>query len=183
MDADYYLDTIKTVFQDFQLVNGTWQVNNPEGQPELVRPQDITTTALLTVEGELDDISGSGQTEAAHGLCTGIPKGQQQHLEAKGAATMASSPAAAGATWCTGGEGLSLPSTSPLPGAGQERRGDQARPPVRHGCQPGRRQAGQGQDGGEDQPRRARAQEGCPQGHPTQAAGQAGGTQEVSGLP
>jgi poly(3-hydroxybutyrate) depolymerase len=37
------------------------------------------------VEGELDDISGSGQTEAAHSLCTGIPKSNQKHLEVKGA--------------------------------------------------------------------------------------------------
>ena len=85
MDADYYLDTIKTVFQEFKLVYGTWQVRNPQGKPELVRPQDITTTAHFTVEGELDDISGSGQTEAAHDLCTGIPKSRQKHLEAKGA--------------------------------------------------------------------------------------------------
>ena len=42
-------------------------------------------TALLTVEGELDDISGSGQTAAAHDLCTGIPKTHQMHYEAKGA--------------------------------------------------------------------------------------------------
>ncbi|MBU3651280.1 MAG: polyhydroxyalkanoate depolymerase, partial [Limnohabitans sp.] len=72
MDADYYLETISTVFQEFKLVNGTWDVRNPKGQLERVRPQDIRSTALLTVEGELDDISGSGQTEAAHDLCTGI---------------------------------------------------------------------------------------------------------------
>jgi poly(3-hydroxybutyrate) depolymerase len=51
----------------------------------LVRPQDIKTTALLTVEGELDDISGAGQTAAAHDLCTGIPKGRHQHYDVKGA--------------------------------------------------------------------------------------------------
>jgi poly(3-hydroxybutyrate) depolymerase len=85
MDADYYLDTIKTVFQDFKLVHGTWDVRNPQGQLERVRPQDIKTTAHFTIEGELDDISGSGQTEAAHGLCTGIPKAKQKHLELKGA--------------------------------------------------------------------------------------------------
>jgi len=85
MDADYYLDTIKTVFQEFKLVNGTWDVRNPQGVLERVRPQDITTTANLTVEGELDDISGSGQTEAAHGLCPNIPKANQKHLEVKGA--------------------------------------------------------------------------------------------------
>lgn len=85
MDADYYLDTIKTVFQEFKLVNGTWDVKSVTGQLERVRPQDITTTAHFTVEGELDDISGSGQTEAAHGLCSGIPKSKQKHLEVKGA--------------------------------------------------------------------------------------------------
>ena len=85
MDADYYLETIATVFQDFKLVRGTWQVRNPAGALELVRPQDITGCSLLTIEGELDDISGSGQTAAAHGLCTGIAKGDQEHYEAKGA--------------------------------------------------------------------------------------------------
>jgi poly(3-hydroxybutyrate) depolymerase len=53
------------------------------GQP--VRPQDITRTALLTIEGELDDISGAGQTRAAHDLCTGIPKAHQFHYDAEGA--------------------------------------------------------------------------------------------------
>jgi poly(3-hydroxybutyrate) depolymerase len=80
MPAEYYLDTIKTVFQDFALVNGTWTVKG-----ELVRPQDITKSALLTVEGELDDISGAGQTRAAHGLCTGVPEAHRYHYDAKGA--------------------------------------------------------------------------------------------------
>jgi poly(3-hydroxybutyrate) depolymerase len=80
MPAEYYLDTIKTVFQDFALVNGTWEVDG-----ELVRPQDIKTTALLTIEGELDDISGAGQTRAAHGLCTGVPKERQFHFDVEGA--------------------------------------------------------------------------------------------------
>ena len=80
MPAEYYLDTIKTVFQDFALVNGTWRVRD-----EPVRPQDITGTALLTIEGELDDISGAGQTRAAHDLCTGIPKDRQFHYDVMGA--------------------------------------------------------------------------------------------------
>ncbi|NUP86204.1 MAG: polyhydroxyalkanoate depolymerase [Burkholderiaceae bacterium] len=80
MPAEYYLDTIKTVFQDFALVEGTWDVNGT-----LVQPQDITTSALLTVEGELDDISGAGQTRAAHDLCTGIPKSRQFHYDVHGA--------------------------------------------------------------------------------------------------
>jgi len=85
MDAAYYLDTIRTVFQEFSLVNGTWDVISEEGELERVRPEDITTTAHFTVEGELDDISGSGQTEAAHGLCNNVPKSRQKHLEVKGA--------------------------------------------------------------------------------------------------
>ena len=85
MDADYYLETLETVFQQFKLVRGTWEVKNPQGQSELVRPQAIKTTALLTVEGELDDISGDGQTEAAHDLCTGIPANQREHIEVAGA--------------------------------------------------------------------------------------------------
>jgi poly(3-hydroxybutyrate) depolymerase len=80
MPAEYYLDTIKTVFQDFALVNGTWDVDGT-----IVAPQDITTSALLTVEGELDDISGAGQTRAAHELCTGIPKARQFHYDVEGA--------------------------------------------------------------------------------------------------
>jgi poly(3-hydroxybutyrate) depolymerase len=80
MPAEYYLDTIKTVFQDFALVNGTWRVDGA-----LVRPQDITTSALLTIEGELDDISGAGQTRAAHDLCTGVPKQRKFHYDVKGA--------------------------------------------------------------------------------------------------
>ena len=80
MPAEYYLDTIKTVFQDFALVAGTWEVDG-----QFVRPQDIKTTALLTIEGELDDISGAGQTKAAHGLCTGVPASNQFHYDAVGA--------------------------------------------------------------------------------------------------
>ncbi|MBK9345579.1 MAG: polyhydroxyalkanoate depolymerase [Burkholderiales bacterium] len=85
MDADYYLETIKVVFQDFSLVNGTWDVTGVDGTVERVRPADIRTTALMSVEGELDDISGSGQTQAVHGICTGVPKTHQRHFEAKGA--------------------------------------------------------------------------------------------------
>jgi poly(3-hydroxybutyrate) depolymerase len=80
MPAEYYLDTIKTVFQDFALVNGTWEIG---GQP--VRPEDIRSTALLTIEGQLDDISGAGQTKAAHGLCTSISASRRFHYDVIGA--------------------------------------------------------------------------------------------------
>ena len=85
MDANYYLETIKVVFQDMSLVKGTWDVVSTTGEVERVRPQDIKGTALLTVEGELDDISGSGQTKAAKDLCTGIRPADYEHLEVVGA--------------------------------------------------------------------------------------------------
>lgn len=77
MPAEYYLETIKTVFQEFSLPKGTWEVGG-----KLVRPQDIKTVALFTVEGELDDISGAGQTQAAHTLCSGIPENMKQDFVA-----------------------------------------------------------------------------------------------------
>jgi len=80
MPAEYYLDTIKTVFQEFRLPQGTWEVDGV-----FVRPQDIKNVALLTVEGELDDISGAGQTQAAHDLCSGIPANMQEDYVVPGA--------------------------------------------------------------------------------------------------
>jgi poly(3-hydroxybutyrate) depolymerase len=79
LPAEYYLETIKTVFQEFRLPRGTWEV---EGK--LVKPQDIKTVALFTVEGELDDISGAGQTQAAHDLCSNIPDSMKQDFVAPG---------------------------------------------------------------------------------------------------
>ncbi len=80
MPAEYYLDTIRTVFQEFLLPRGQWKIKG-----ELVNPAAIKKTALLSIEGELDDISGVGQTAAAHDLCTGIPKAKHQHITVKGA--------------------------------------------------------------------------------------------------
>ena len=80
MPAEYYLDTIRVVFQEHLLPRGLWDVAG-----ERVNPAAIGKTALLTVEGELDDISGQGQTRAAHRLCTGIAEADRQHLEVKGA--------------------------------------------------------------------------------------------------
>jgi poly(3-hydroxybutyrate) depolymerase len=85
MDANYYLQTIRVVFQEFSLVNGTWDVKGVDGKIERVRPQDIINTALFSVEGELDDISGSGQTAAVHTICSGVTKSKQRHLEVPGA--------------------------------------------------------------------------------------------------
>ena len=77
MDAEYYLDTVKTVFHDFALARGTMAVRG-----ELVRPEAIRGPALFTIEGELDDISGNGQTEAAHALCRNVPAERRRHLVA-----------------------------------------------------------------------------------------------------
>jgi len=85
MDADYYLETIDVVFQKYKLVNGSWDVKSVKGQLERVKPGDIKTTRVMTVEGELDDISGSGQTKAALDMCTGVPAAHKKHLEAMGA--------------------------------------------------------------------------------------------------
>ena len=81
LDADFYLDTIKTIFQEHRLPKGTWDVM-VDGALVRVNPADIKKTALLTIEGELDDISGSGQTRAAQGLCSGVAAKNKQHFEA-----------------------------------------------------------------------------------------------------
>ncbi|MFN0316055.1 MAG: polyhydroxyalkanoate depolymerase [Burkholderiales bacterium] len=75
MPAEYYLDTIKTVFQEFALPRGQMTVGG-----RLVEPAAIRQTSLFTIEGELDDISGNGQTLAAHDLCTGIGAKRRRHL-------------------------------------------------------------------------------------------------------
>lgn len=67
MPARFYLDTIKTVFQEFRLPQGTWVIDG-----QRVEPAAIRKTALMTVEGALDDISGLGQTHAAHTLCANL---------------------------------------------------------------------------------------------------------------
>jgi poly(3-hydroxybutyrate) depolymerase len=79
MPAEYYLDTIRVVFQEFHLPKGQWHVRG-----EHVQPHAIRRTALFTIEGELDDISGNGQTEAAQQLCRNIPSERRRHLLAKG---------------------------------------------------------------------------------------------------
>ncbi|MBI3525987.1 MAG: polyhydroxyalkanoate depolymerase [Betaproteobacteria bacterium] len=75
LPAEYYLDTIDMVFLKHQLPLGEMRIH---GEP--VSPAAIRRTALLTIEGELDDISGPGQTLAAHDLCSAIPAKKKQHL-------------------------------------------------------------------------------------------------------
>ncbi|MGE4459009.1 MAG: polyhydroxyalkanoate depolymerase [Stenotrophomonas sp.] len=80
MPARFYLDTIRVVFQEFLLPRGQWHVRG-----ERVDPSAIRDTALLSIEGELDDIAGLGQTEAAQALCTGIPAARRSHFIVEGA--------------------------------------------------------------------------------------------------
>jgi poly(3-hydroxybutyrate) depolymerase len=79
LPADYYLETVDRVFHKHLLPRGELVVAG-----ERVRPDLIADTALFTIEGELDDISGNGQTEAAHRLCKGIPSAKKQHFLAPG---------------------------------------------------------------------------------------------------
>jgi poly(3-hydroxybutyrate) depolymerase len=72
--AEFYLQTVVRVFKDHSLPNGTFRWKDMT-----VDPSAITKTALLTVEGELDDISAPGHTLAAHKLCTNLPESKQQH--------------------------------------------------------------------------------------------------------
>ncbi len=77
VEAEYYLDTIDRVFQRTLLANGGMTVR---GIP--VEPRAIEKTALLTIEGELDDVSAPGQTYAAHALCSGLaPERHEHHLQ------------------------------------------------------------------------------------------------------
>ena len=68
LTAEFYLQTVDTVFVRHALPRGEMMHRGRR-----VDPGRIRRTALMTVEGERDDISGRGQTEAAHDLCTGIP--------------------------------------------------------------------------------------------------------------
>jgi poly(3-hydroxybutyrate) depolymerase len=79
LPAEYYLETVDRVFHKHSLAEGKLVVGG-----ERVRPEAIRSSALFTIEGELDDISGNGQTEAAQGLTKGIPAKMKQHFEAKG---------------------------------------------------------------------------------------------------
>ena len=78
MPAEFYLDTIETVFQEHRLPRKTWEIDG-----RIVDPAAISKVALLTIEGELDDISGLGQTRAALELCSNIPTDRKRHYTAE----------------------------------------------------------------------------------------------------
>jgi poly(3-hydroxybutyrate) depolymerase len=80
MPSEFYLETVRLVFQEARLAKGELSHRN-----RLVDPGKIKNTTLLTVEGERDDICGLGQTFAAHDLCTGLPSGMKRHHVQAGA--------------------------------------------------------------------------------------------------
>ncbi len=84
MDAGFYLDTVRLVFQEHALPRGELKVRF-EGREFRVAPEDVKTPALFTIEGELDDIAGPGQTRAALTLCTNVPEAKKRHYVAEGA--------------------------------------------------------------------------------------------------
>jgi poly(3-hydroxybutyrate) depolymerase len=79
LPAEFYLDCIDQVFQRHLLPRGEFVYMGKK-----VKPEGITKTALLTLEGELDDISGTGQTEAAQTLCKALPPSMRRHYMQKG---------------------------------------------------------------------------------------------------
>ncbi|MEL6365648.1 MAG: polyhydroxyalkanoate depolymerase [Pseudomonadota bacterium] len=79
LTAEFYLQTIRDVFQEYRLPNGTFVHRG-----RLVKPEAIRDIGLMTVEGENDDISGIGQTQAAHDLCANIPDDMKiDHVQPK----------------------------------------------------------------------------------------------------
>ncbi|HWP17460.1 MAG TPA: polyhydroxyalkanoate depolymerase [Xanthobacteraceae bacterium] len=75
LTAEYYLQTIQVVFKEHLLPRGAWVSRGRQIDPSAIE------TALMTVEGELDDISGIGQTKAAHVLTPNIPGARHVHWE------------------------------------------------------------------------------------------------------
>ena len=75
LTAEFYLQTIEVVFKEHQLPRGVWVSRGRKIDPSAIE------TALMTVEGELDDISGVGQTKAAHALTPNIPGARHVHWE------------------------------------------------------------------------------------------------------
>jgi poly(3-hydroxybutyrate) depolymerase len=79
LPADFYLQTVRRVFQEHGLATGGFV-----SRDRPVEPEAIERTALLCVEGEKDDICAVGQTKAALALCTGIPEARRHyHLQGK----------------------------------------------------------------------------------------------------
>ncbi|TAL34540.1 MAG: polyhydroxyalkanoate depolymerase [Alphaproteobacteria bacterium] len=80
LPGKFYLETVQKVFIDQQLAKGTLEYDG-----KLINPAAVKHTALLTIEGEKDDISAPGQTTAAHKMCAGLKLSQKFHYQQPGA--------------------------------------------------------------------------------------------------
>lgn len=79
MDAKFYLETVREVFQEHSLARGVWDVAG-----QRVLPAAIRDTALMTIEGADDDVTGRGQTHAAHDLVCAIASERRARLTVEG---------------------------------------------------------------------------------------------------
>jgi len=79
LPAEYYLETLDIVFQRHLIADGRFIYRGTK-----IDLGSIVSTALMTVEGEKDDISGIGQTQAAHSLCSNIPSDHRADHVQKG---------------------------------------------------------------------------------------------------
>jgi len=79
LTAEFYLQTIERVFQKRLLATGDYRYRD---RP--IEPAALEDVGLMTIEGEKDDITGLGQTEAAHDLASNLPQARRQHYVAKG---------------------------------------------------------------------------------------------------
>lgn len=75
LPAEFYLDTVREIFQRRSLATGDLMIGGKK-----VNPGEVRRTALMTVEGEKDDISAPGQTFAAHALCSGLSEQKKRHF-------------------------------------------------------------------------------------------------------
>lgn len=79
LTAEFYLQTIERVFQKRLLATGEYDFRDRR-----IEPSALEDVGMMTIEGEMDDITGLGQTEAAHDLATNLPDARRQHYVAKG---------------------------------------------------------------------------------------------------
>ncbi|MEX3955824.1 polyhydroxyalkanoate depolymerase [Trinickia sp. EG282A] len=75
MTEDYFLDTLRIVFKEQRLARGAWDVDGRR-----VRGSALAASALCTIEGDRDDITGAGQTHAAHAVCSAVPDRRRKQL-------------------------------------------------------------------------------------------------------
>ncbi len=79
LSAEFYLQTIQAVFKEWRLPRGLLTHRGHR-----IDPAAVTRTALQTIEGERDDISGLGQTRASHKLTPHLAEARRDHLEQPG---------------------------------------------------------------------------------------------------